>query len=66
MRVPYVDPAKCQGAYICESIAPQTFQVNDEGLSEVVNPEGNDEQTIQQAIDSCPYAAISWKESQAG
>ncbi len=62
MRVPYVDPEACQGAYICESIAPNTFKVNDQGISEVIDPQGDDEATIQQAIDSCPYAAISWKE----
>lgn len=63
MRVPYVDPNKCQGAYICESIAPHTFKVSDEGISQVIDPQGDDEQTIQQAIDSCPYAAISWKDA---
>ena len=63
MRIPWVDPDKCQGAYICESIAPGTFQVSDEGTSEVMNPQGNDEDAIQQAIDSCPYGAISWKEA---
>jgi ferredoxin len=63
MRVPYVDPDLCQGAYICESIAPRTFKVNDEGVSEVVNPTGDEETAIQQAIDSCPYGAISWKEA---
>jgi len=29
----------------------------------VIDPQGDDEATIQQAIDSCPYAAISWKET---
>ena len=62
MRVPSVDRDKCQGAYICESIAAQTFKVNNDGISEVIDPQGDDEQTIQQAINSCPYAALSWKE----
>ena len=63
MRVPYVDPELCQGAYICESIAPSTFQVNDEGISEVLDPQGEDEETIQQAMDSCSYQAIQWREA---
>lgn len=62
MRVPYVDPKKCQEAYVCESIAPNTFTVNEEGLSEAIDPPGDDEETIQEAIDSCPYQAISWQE----
>jgi ferredoxin len=61
-RKPVVDSDLCQGAYICESIAPNTFKVNENDLSEVVDPQGDDEDTIQQAIDSCPYGAISWQE----
>ena len=62
MRVARVDPSLCQSAEICVSIAPAVFRLNDEELSEVYNPEGADEATIQQAIDSCPYQAISWVE----
>ena len=60
MRVPWVDPNICQSAEICVSIAPGVFRLNDEGVSEVYTPEGADESTIQQAIDSCPYQAIKW------
>jgi ferredoxin len=62
MRVPWVDPALCQSAEICTSIAPAVFRLNDQELSEVYNAEGADEATIQQAIDSCPYQAIKWVE----
>jgi len=43
-------------------IAPNTFELNDEGVSEVIDPEGDDEDAIQEAIDSCPMEAISWAE----
>jgi len=60
MRLVRVDPTLCQSAEICLSIAPGVFRLNDEGISEVYNAEGADEDTIQQAIDSCPFQAISW------
>ena len=64
MRVPFVDPKLCQSAEICVSIAPGVFRLNDEELSEVFAPGGADEATLQQAIDSCPYGAISWVEQE--
>ena len=39
------------------------FQVNEEeGKSQVINPEGGPEDLIQEAIDSCPMEAINWEE----
>jgi len=60
--VPEVDPDLCTGCGLCVDIAPNTFELNDEGISEVIDPEGDDEETIQEAIDSCPAEAISWAE----
>ncbi len=62
MPVPEVDADLCTGCELCVDIAPNTFELNDEGVSEVIDPEGDDEDTIQEAIDSCPMEAISWAE----
>ncbi len=62
MKKPVVDQDVCSGAAVCVALAPEVFELNDEGKAEVVDPEGADEETIQQAIDSCPVDAISWKE----
>lgn len=62
MKKPVVDQDECSGAAVCVAIAPEVFELNDEGKAEVVDPEGADEETIQQAIDGCPVDAISWKE----
>ena len=58
MPVP-IDPDLCTGCELCCDIAPNTFEMNDEGLSVVVNPQGDDEGTIEEAIDTCPVEAIS-------
>ncbi|MCK4324753.1 MAG: ferredoxin, partial [Armatimonadetes bacterium] len=50
------------GCELCVDIAPSTFELNDEGISEIIAPEGDDEDAIQEAIDSCPTEAISWAE----
>ncbi len=62
MAIPIVDEDLCTGCELCCDIAPNTFAMNDEGISEVIDPEGDDEDTIQEAIDSCPVEAISWAE----
>lgn len=62
MSVPFVDQDVCIGCGLCTQIAMHTFQLNDETVSEVVDPRGDEEATIQQAIDSCPVSCISWQE----
>jgi len=59
---PVVDAELCIACELCVDIAPNTFELNDEGISEVIDPEGDDEDAIQEAIDSCPVEAISWAE----
>ncbi len=62
MKKPVVDKEVCQGHAVCVGLAPDVFELDDEGKSEVVDPEGSDESTIQRAIDGCPVDAISWEE----
>ncbi|MCD6351921.1 MAG: ferredoxin [Armatimonadetes bacterium] len=61
-KVPVVDADTCTGCGLCEQIAPNPFRISDEGVAEVVDPNGDDEATVQEAIDSCPVSAISWQE----
>ena len=62
MATPVVDADLCTGCELCVDIAPNTFEMNDEGVCAVLDPAGDDEGTIQEAIDSCPVEAISWAE----
>ena len=58
-----VDEYTCIGCGTCEGICPEVFQVSEEeGKSQVINPEGGPEDLIQEAIDSCPMEAINWEE----
>jgi len=61
-KVPVVDADTCTGCELCCDTAANTFVMNDDGISEIVNPAGDPEDVIQQAIDECPVEAISWKE----
>ena len=49
---------KCISAATCVAIAPDTFELDDEGIVIEKNPEGDDEQTIIDAAKSCPTQAI--------
>jgi ferredoxin len=58
--IPYVDQGICTGCELCGQICPEVFRMNDDGVSEVYNPQGTSEDKIQEAIDSCPVQCISW------
>jgi len=60
-KKPVVDAGKCIGCGTCAALAPNTFKIEN-GKSIVTDPQGDDEDTIQNAIDSCPVNAISWSE----
>ena len=56
---PKVDQEKCIGCGACVAVAGNTFKLNAEGKSEVINPTGDPEETIQQAVEGCPVGAIT-------
>lgn len=53
-----IDKEKCIGCGTCVALAPNTFKMNDDGKAEVLNQVGDNTDTIQMAIDSCPTQAI--------
>ena len=62
MAAPVVDADLCTGCSLCVDIAPGTFEMNDDGISVIIDPEGDEQDTIQEAIDTCPVEAIVWSE----
>ncbi len=64
MKKPKVNKDLCIGCGLCESIYPEVFRLGENSKSEVIE-ECEDEQKCQEAIDSCPVGAISWKPGQA-
>lgn len=53
-----IDRTACIGAQSCVVIAPRTFQMDEENLAYVVDPDSHDEETILLAAQSCPVLAI--------
>lgn len=53
-----VDRQGCIGAQSCVVVAPGVFQMDDENLAYVVDPDSEDEDTILMAAQSCPTLAI--------
>ncbi|HEX3705048.1 MAG TPA: ferredoxin [Mycobacteriales bacterium] len=60
MRI-VVDRTKCSGLGICESLAPDHFEVNDDGIVMLLDENVNDDQRrlIEDAVAACPTFALS-------
>ncbi|MBL1210233.1 ferredoxin [Geminocystis sp. GBBB08] len=57
----YVDEAICIGCKHCVHVASNTFYLeNNYGRSRVYNQDGDTEEIIQEAIDTCPVNCIYW------
>lgn len=64
MRI-VVDRAKCTALGNCEAIAPEFFEVNDEGTLDILQEEFSAERRdlIERAVAGCPMAALRIEES---
>ena len=60
MRI-VVDHGKCSALGICESLAPDLFEVQDDGSLVILNeqPEGGLCEAAREAVEGCPTAALS-------
>ncbi|HNZ01330.1 MAG TPA: ferredoxin [Anaerolineaceae bacterium] len=56
-----VDPDLCMGCGVCETTAPDVFQLGDDGIAKVIVDivPAHLEADVQTAIDDCPEGAIS-------
>ena len=56
-----VNRDNCIGCGACEALCPEVFQIDDEGLSTVINKEEVKEELVEkvtEAMESCPTSAI--------
>lgn len=59
----YVDEVTCIGCKHCAHVARNTFYIEpDYGRARVVNQDGDSEEIVQEAIDTCPVNCIHWVE----
>ncbi|HBL58982.1 MAG TPA: ferredoxin [Cyanobacteria bacterium UBA8803] len=57
----YVDEITCIGCKHCAHVARNTFYIEpDYGRSRVIRQDGDSEESIQEAIDTCPVDCIHW------
>jgi ferredoxin len=60
-----IDRDKCVGSGNCVFWAPRTFDLDEEGLSVVLDPSGDTEERVRVAAEGCPAHAISVTSSPA-
>jgi ferredoxin len=56
-----VDHQKCSALGICESLAPELFEVQDDGSLDILDerPPGRLHDAAREAVDGCPTGALS-------
>jgi ferredoxin len=55
-----VDRERCVGSGTCEALAPDLFEVGDDGVVELLRPDqGGDESAARDAVSACPTGALS-------
>lgn len=56
-----VDFDLCESNALCEALAPQNFQVDDDDFLQVIDENVTDENrdAVMQAVAACPKSAIS-------
>ena len=55
-----LDRDKCTGLGICESVAPDHFEIDDDGALVVLRHgvEAHERETLDEAVRSCPTGAL--------
>jgi len=53
-----IDREKCMGSGNCSFWAPATFDLDDQGVAIVTDPEGDGEEKVVLAAQGCPTQAI--------
>ena len=57
----WVDESICIGCRYCAHVATNTFIVDEEyGRSRAIRQDGDNLETLQEAIDTCPVDCIHW------
>ena len=59
MRI-VLDESKCSSLGMCESVAPEFFEVGDDGALALLRDEAGEDQRalLEEAVAACPTAAL--------
>lgn len=58
-----INEEECVGCGTCVAIAEDVFRMNDDEKAQVYGQvTAANKDNVQEAIDTCPVSAISWKE----
>jgi len=60
IKAPHVNET-CIGCSACVAISPEVFELNEDGLSVVIENENYEGKWVDDSIAACPVNAISWK-----
>lgn len=58
MAVPKIDEEACIGCGVCSSMCPDVFELGDDDIAKVINPDGCNGCDCEEAADACPTDAI--------
>ena len=61
-----IDRDLCVGDGACCNEAPQTYEMDDENIAIVTNPEGNTPEEIMNGAQSCPVDAVILHDADTG
>ena len=57
----WVDESKCIGCRYCAHVATNTFIIDEDyGRSRAIRQDGDNLETLEEAIDTCPVDCIHW------
>jgi ferredoxin len=59
-----IDRSLCNGYGVCEALAPDIFELDDEGLA-VLRTAVTDDEAVREACSNCPSGAISIARAEA-
>lgn len=56
-----VDRERCVGSGVCESLAPEVFEIDDDGVLQVHRDEPDPDQLddVRDAVQQCPARALA-------
>jgi ferredoxin len=61
-----INREECTGDCVCLEEAPNTFELDEEGIVKVINPDGDSPDEIYAAAEACPTEAIILYDAETG